>query len=108
MDFAVEQTVGSVRSCVTVVGEVDGRTAPDLLTALLDAVDVDPRVTVDLAAVTGMDADGVATLLRAKQEAESRGGTLRLEAVPPQVHELLRLAHLDTAFTIDPAPPAPA
>ena len=32
MDFAVEQTLGSVRSCVTVIGAVDVHTAPDLLT----------------------------------------------------------------------------
>lgn len=105
MDFAVEQTVGSVRSCVTVVGEVDAHTAPDLLTALLDAVEVDPRVTVDLAAVTSMDSQGLATLLQAKQEAESRGGTLRLEAVPQPVLELLRETRMETAFTLDPALP---
>jgi stage II sporulation protein AA (anti-sigma F factor antagonist) len=103
MDFAVEQTLGSVRSCVTVIGAVDVHTAPDLLTALLSAVEVDPRVTVDLAAVPSMDHQGLATLLHAKQEAESRGGALRLAAVPQPVLELLREACLETAFTIDPA-----
>ena len=104
MNFSVERTVGSVRSCVTVAGEVDAYTAPDLLTALLAAVEVDPRLTVDLAAVTFMDSQGLSALLRARQETEHRGGTLRLEAVPPQVLKLLQLTCLDTVFTIDPAP----
>ena len=111
MDFAVEQTVGPVRSCVTVAGEIDAHTAPDLLTALLNAIEVDPRVTVDLAAVTFMDSQGLATLVHARQEAESRGGALRLEAVPPHVLALLRRTRMDMAFTVDPAPlagqPAP-
>lgn len=104
MDFAVERTVGSVRSCVTVTGEVDALTAPDLLEALLAAIEVDPRVTVDLAAVTFMDSQGLSALLRARQEAEDHGGALRLDAVSPPVLKLLQLTRLDAVFTLDPAP----
>jgi anti-sigma B factor antagonist len=104
MNFAVERTVGSVRACVAVAGEVDACTAPDLLAALLEAVEVDPRLTVDLSAVTFMDSQGLTALLRARQEAEHRGGTIRLEGVPPRVLKLLHLASMDTVFTIDPAP----
>ena len=103
MGFGVERTLGSVRSCVTVAGQVDAGTAPDLLAALLAAVEVDPRVTVDLAAVEFMDSRGLAMLLQARREAEARGGTLRLRAVPAAVRTLLELARPDPPFTIDPA-----
>jgi anti-sigma B factor antagonist len=103
MNFAVERTMRPDGACVAVAGEVDAYTAPEMLAALLASVDVDPRLTVDLAGVTFMDSQGLAALLRARQETEHRGGALRLEAVSPQVLKLLRLTGLDTVFVIDPA-----
>ena len=101
MKFRVEQTARADGTCVAVAGEVDAHTAPQMKAALLEAVSRHQRVTVDLAAVTFMDSQGLAALLRARQEAESRGGNVRLERVPTRVLKLLRITALESVFIID-------
>jgi len=98
----VEQSDRADGICVAVAGEVDAHTAPEMKAALLEAVARRRNVAVDLAAVTFMDSQGLAALLRARQEAESRGGNLRLERVPARVLKLLRITGLESVFTIDP------
>lgn len=89
---------------VTVAGEVDVDTAPRLTTALLAAVRTAQHVVVDLTAVTFMDSQGLAALVRARREAEARGGTVSLTGVTPRIRKLLRITGLDVAF---PEPEAP-
>jgi anti-sigma B factor antagonist len=103
MDLAVERTERQDGACVAVAGEVDAYTAPRMLAELLAALETDARLTVDLAGVTFMDSQGLAALLRARQEAERRGGQLRLERVSPRVRKLLELTRLDTVFPLPPA-----
>jgi len=104
MNFVVDRTARPDGVCVAVAGEVDTYTAPQMLAALLAALETDPRLTVDLSAVTFMDSQGLSALLRTRQETERRGGSLRLEGVPPRVLKLLELTGMDAVFTIDPAP----
>ena len=103
MDLALERTEREDGVCVAVAGEVDAHTAPRMLAELLAALERDPRLTVDLAAVTFMDSQGLAALLRARQETERRGGTLRLDRVSPRVLKVLQLTRLDTVFTLSSA-----
>jgi anti-sigma B factor antagonist len=100
MKFGMQRTTRSDGPCIAVSGEVDAYTAPELRDQLLDDVRGHPVVTVDLSAVTFMDSQGLAALLRARQEAESRGGSLRLEGVPSRVLKLFQLTRLDSVFTI--------
>jgi anti-sigma B factor antagonist len=102
----IEQTARADGICIAVAGEVDAYTAPQMKAALLDAVSRHRSVGVDLAAVTFMDSQGLAVLLRARQETESRGGTLRLERVPTRVSKLLRITALESLFIIDSMHPA--
>ena len=103
MDLALKRIEQGDGVCVVVGGEVDAHTAPRMLAELLAALERDPRLTVDLAAVSFMDSQGLAALLQARQEAERRGGTLRLERVSPRVLKLLQLTRLDTVFPLSPA-----
>ena len=105
MKVRVEQTDGADGICVAMAGEVDAHTAPQMKAALLEAVSRHQCVTVDLAAVTFMDSQGLAALLRARQEAESRGGNIRLEHVPTRVMKLLRITALESIFNIDSISP---
>ena len=105
MNFRVEQTARADGICVAVAGEVDAYTAPQMKAALLEAVSRHRSVAVDLAAVTFMDSQGLAALLRARQEAESRGGSLRLERVPGRVLKVLRITALESVFIIDSVHP---
>jgi anti-sigma B factor antagonist len=101
MNFAMQRTARADGLCVAVTGEVDAYTAPEMRAQLLDAMRLNPVVIVDLSAVTFMDSQGLAALLRARQEAESSGGRLRLEGVPSRILRLLQLTRLDSVFTID-------
>lgn len=104
MDLAVRRVERQDGVGVAVAGEVDAYTAPTMLTKLLAAVEQDPRLTVDLAAVTFMDSQGLAVLLRVRQEVERRGGELRLAQVSPRVLRLLQLTRMDTVFALPPTP----
>ena len=101
MKFRVEQTARADGTCIAVAGEVDAHTAPQMKAALLEAVSRHRSVVVDLSAVTFMDSQGLAALLRARQEAEARAGSLCLERVPAGVLKLLRITGLDSLFIID-------
>ena len=101
MNFALQQTPRPDGLCVAVAGEVDAYTAPEMRAHLLGALRQHQTLTVDLSAVSFMDSQGLAALLSARQEAESHGRSLRLEAVPHRVLKLLQLTGLDTMFTID-------
>lgn len=98
MDLALERVARQDGVCVAVAGEVDAYTAPKMLAELLAAIEQDPRVSVDLSAVTFMDSQGLASLLRARQQAERYGGTLRLERVSTRVLKLLQLTRMDSVF----------
>jgi anti-sigma B factor antagonist len=104
MDLALERIEREDGVCVAVAGEVDAYTAPRMLAELLAAIERDPRLTLDLSAVTFMDSQGLATLLRARQEAEARGGTLRLDRVSVRVLKLLQLTRMDSLFPVVAAP----
>ena len=106
MKLRVEQTARADGICIAVAGEVDAYTAPQMKAALLEAVSRHRMVTVDLAAVSFMDSQGLAVLLRARQEAESRGGNLRLERVSTCVLKVLRITALESVFIIDSTHPA--
>jgi anti-sigma B factor antagonist len=101
MNFGMQRTARPDGLCIAVAGEVDAYTAPDMRAQLLDALRLNQLLIVDLSTVTFMDSQGLAALLRARQEAESNGGSLRLEGVPSRVLKLLQLTRLDSVFTID-------
>ena len=86
---------------ITLSGEIDLALRAGLEFAAEEAILRSLPVRVDLSAVTFMDSQGLAALLRARQEAESSGGSLRLEGVPARVLKLLRLTRLDSVFTVD-------
>ena len=105
MDFGMQRAMRPGGLCVSVAGEVDAYTAPGMQAELIDALRSHPVVIVDLSAVTFMDSQGLAAFIRAHQEAESSGGTLRLAGVPARVRQLLTITGLDSMLAIDPDPP---
>jgi anti-sigma B factor antagonist len=102
------------RSLITVTGDIDLLTAPDLHTylcaalddtldaALDDTVGSASTVVVDLSEVTFMDARGLTALLRAEAHARDRGARLHLTALPPPLTRLLHITHLDQHFDLRP------
>ncbi|WP_228974504.1 STAS domain-containing protein [Streptomyces sp. DH12] len=90
---------------LTVRGELDHHTAPDLRRALTVTADDDPptaRSVLDLSAVTFMDSSGINVLVTAHQEAHRADGWLRLAAPSDSVMRVIELVGLDTVITCYP------
>lgn len=86
------RTTGPDHCTVTVAGELDLATAPELRAALLHAAAYHRHVTVDLAALRFCDCTGLSALLAGARAAHARGTTLRLRSVPVSLARLLRFS----------------
>lgn len=85
---------------VSVSGEVDLATAPELERALGEAL-ARPEVTgveVDLAGVEFMDSAGLRVLVAARKQAEDSGRTLRLRAPHDRVRRIIEITGLSEVF----------
>jgi anti-sigma B factor antagonist len=79
-------------SLVRLTGELDLVTARLLEEFLADVLrSGSARLVVDLAGVTFMDCTGLGVMLRARDASVSRGGGLRLVALPRRIRALLAL-----------------
>lgn len=99
-EFAVRRHDEEDRVLVSVEGEVDIATAPELLATVTAAVAHSPAVFLDLGAVTFLDAAGLAALVAGHSAAVDRGGSLVLHDVPPLVRRLLRVTALDAVLVV--------
>lgn len=98
-DIGIESGPG--HTLVTVSGEVDVFTSPRLRQVLFDPVLCNqPRIVVDLHAVTFMDSTGVGTLVAARRWATSRDATVTLVCSAGPAMRLLDLVGLDKVFGI--------
>lgn len=87
---------------VSVAGELDVATAPDLRTALGQAKAGCRRITIDLAGLQFCDCCGMSVLLAAARTAKADGAEIHLRAVPHALARLMRLFHTSDAFTVEP------
>ena len=86
---------------VTVAGEVDLNTSPQLRDALLDVVGRGGgRIIIDLSSVGYMDSSGVGTIVEAKRRADRDGAKLVLSGLQERVLSVFQITQLDRFFTI--------
>jgi anti-sigma B factor antagonist len=85
---------------VALEGDVDLSSSPDARKVLLESVRKGRPVIVDMAGVSYIDSSGVASLVEALQGARKAGSEFSLAAVSEPALRVLRLARLDTVFTI--------
>ena len=85
---------------VTVVGELDLATTPELERAL-DAVEATPAraIVLDLDGVEFLDSTGLRAVLAADARSQANGSRLAVTRGSPQVQRLLRLVGADTRIT---------
>ena len=108
LHLSTHSMYGCTHGCtvVDIGGEVDIATAPHLRTyvgRLLDATGSDTgsgQLTLNLGAVTFMDARGLSALVAIRLHAGTATIPLLLAALPPPVRRLLRITRLDTSFVI--------
>jgi anti-sigma B factor antagonist len=94
-------------SVVRILGDVDIDVVSELRAALDTALEMHPRVIVDLTGAATIDSVGLGTIVRARQSARRGGGDLLLAAPSRFVRTVLHTMRLDAAFpTFDTVPQA--
>lgn len=105
--FNIEISCEPTAVCVTVSGEIDLSSAPQLLDALLVAHQSHRQdVVLDLAAVTFMDSQGLGSLVAAHDRLKSQDAAIRVVNIPPFVAKLLRITGVDAHLGIKQSEPA--
>jgi len=102
--LSVETRWDGDRATVTLSGELDLSTAPQVEQALAEAEEKGPETMVlDLRRLAFMDSTGLRVVLAADGRARRDGRRLEVVPGPPQVHRVFRIALLDrrVAF-VDP------
>ncbi len=88
---------------VAVAGEIDLFTAPELKTAIADAVDAGrTRVVVDLTETSFLDSTALGVLIGAVKRLRSRDGALAIVNTDPNIARTFEVTGLDQIFTIRP------
>ena len=94
------QLQGNV-TVISVIGRVDGLSAPQLETALQDALNAKHyKIVVDLSETEFMSSAGMRALLKARIETQDKKSELRLAAPAPFIMDSLKLVGLDKLFKI--------
>ena len=89
----------SPAAVVSVAGELDLTTAPELLQALTRLVDDGRRyLIVDLARLEFCDSSGLSVLVRVKNRLDEVGGEVALAAPTPIVERVLEVSGLAEVF----------
>ncbi|MFD8695414.1 STAS domain-containing protein [Kitasatospora purpeofusca] len=104
---AASNTPEGVLQIVSVSGDLDRDSAPDLRVELIRAIGLDgvATVVVDCTRVAFCDSSGLNTLLRARLIALEAGVELRLAAPSRQLARLLAVTGVDEVLPVDEVVP---
>jgi anti-sigma B factor antagonist len=102
MALAIEKVEEAEVCRLSVTGEVDLYSSPELRRAVSEAITgARGRVEVDLSGVEYMDSSGVAALVEGLRESAQRITRFVLIAPSPAVNKVLQMSRLDTVFDIE-------
>ncbi len=101
-EFALSQeSLDDDRHVVAVRGEIDLFTAPELKSALADAIEEGrSRIVVDLSETTFLDSTALGVLIGAVKRLRSREGRLTIVNVDDNIAKTFEITGLDQIFTI--------
>ncbi|MCD4751275.1 MAG: STAS domain-containing protein [Thermoanaerobaculales bacterium] len=101
MALNIERKVSSDETVISVAGDVDLYTSPELRKAVLEAVPgAAGRVAVDLSGVNYIDSSGIATLVEGLRSAHKHDKAFVLVTPSPPVMQVLELSKLDNVFEV--------
>jgi len=99
--FVLDTAIRGEALVVTVAGEVDLATSPELSQAVEGSANGAVRVVADLSAITFVDSSGISALVRAQSELARRGLELRVVAAAGgPVFRVLELMSLTDVLTV--------
>ena len=98
----IRRKLAADRAVLTLEGELDLASAPELERELQEVAGAKPEhVVIDLTGLNFMDSSGLALMYRALQSARANGQQLSLRRGPAQVHRLFELTRMVDEFTFD-------
>jgi anti-sigma B factor antagonist len=96
----IERDERGAWSVVSVSGEVDLATSPELRDALNAALEASTQVVIDLSQVSFLDSTGLGVLVQAHQRAEAEGASLRLVVTESSVRRVIDVTGLSRVFSL--------
>jgi anti-anti-sigma factor len=97
--FSVASSADDDTTVITVVGDVDLATAPDLRAECDRALEAKPAVVrVDMGGLTFLDSSGISVLVKMKQDLDELGSALVLHRVDDRTARVLDVAGLADFF----------
>lgn len=101
VDFDLQTHEEGGRTVLTVAGDLDVLTAPQLRARLIEVMDRgDRQILVDLRPTEFVDSSGLSALVTGVKRARSLGGDLGLICPAGNVRRLIEIAALDQVFAI--------
>jgi len=102
MRLVSSQTLTPAAAVVTLSGDLDLATAPELRNTLQEALTERRHLVLDMADLRFLDSTGIGVLVRIHKKATASGGVLAFAAVPPNVTKILEVTCLDRIFPVYP------
>lgn len=100
-DFQIEQRAGSTPPVVTVRGEIDVATAPQLRECLHNVIaQGEGSIVLDLLGVTFLDSTALGVLVGALKRCRESGGELYVVVADPRIVKIFEITGLTSVFTI--------
>ena len=81
-------------------GDLDLATAPELRTALHEALTERTKIIVDMSELRFLDSTGLGVLVRVHKKAKAAGGLVAFTSVPGNVVKILEVTCLDRVFPV--------
>ena len=100
MALDLEVTERGNRAVVTVHGEVDLSTSPQLRDCLAGLIEQQPSIVVDLDDVGFIDSTGIGVLVGGVKRARSNGGELALVCNQRRILKVLEITGLTQVFSV--------
>lgn len=90
MDLGVEAYEQGGVTVIVLAGDIDSRTVPNMESQLVPLVEDQPRVCLDMRAVTYLSSAGLRLLLILYRQITGRGGRVVLAGLPPMISDTMQ------------------
>lgn len=100
MRLVTSQRLTDTAAVIALSGDLDLATAPELRTALHEALLERRTIVVDMSDLRFLDSTGLGVLVRVHKKAKAEGGVVALSTVPRNVVKILEVTCLDRVFPV--------
>ena len=99
-DFSISETASRGIPILSISGEADVVTAPQIRDALFAIVERSPTVVVDLSELSFVDSTALGVLVSGVKRLRNAGGDLRLVVTQPRITKVFEITGLTKVFSI--------